>query len=159
MIPKEYLIDFDNLKVGDSVWLHGQIEYTIDNILDDTYPIIINRAGSFTNQGKNSHIDTYISLFAKPFNFKEQERVILVKSNLTKSDNEWNKRILIVVKNNKAICWSGATDLESSKKTTSISQWDIWKELEEEVIVELTLKDISEGKGVGIAPHLIRIKE
>lgn len=30
---------------------------------------------------------------------------------------------------------------------------------EKEEIVELTLKDISEGKGVGVPSHLIRIKE
>ena len=158
MIPKEYLIDYDNLKVGDSVWLHGQIEYRIDNILDDTYPIIINRIGSFTSQGKTSHIDSHISLFAKPLNFKEQERVILVRhSEIT--GNIWEQRVLITVKNGKAICYAKAKNIEEAKIEQQTVAWHNWKELEEETIVELTLKDISEGKGVGIAPHLIRIKE
>ena len=158
MIPKEYLIDFDSLKVGDSVWLHGQIEYTINNILDDTYPIIINRIGSFTNQGKNSHINTYISLFAKPFKFKEEERVILVRhSEIT--GNIWEQRVLVAIKNGQAICYKKAKNAEEAKIEQQTVSWHQWKELEEETIVELTIKDISEGKDVGITPHLIRIKE
>lgn len=37
--------------------------------------------------------------------------------------------------------------------------WNYAKDIEEETIVELTLQDISDGKGVGIPSHLIRIKE
>lgn len=40
-----------------------------------------------------------------------------------------------------------------------IARWKNWKPIPKEVIVELTMQDISEGKGVGIAPHLIRIKK
>ena len=158
MIPKEYLIDFDNLKVGGSVWLHGQVELKV--IGKNKYDLysIKTHLGSFTERGKLNRDDCHISLFAKPFNFKEQERVILVKhSEIT--GNIWEQRVLITVKNGKAICYAKAKNIEEAKIEQQTVAWHNWKELEKETIVELTIKDISEGKGVGIAPHLIRIKE
>lgn len=40
-----------------------------------------------------------------------------------------------------------------------ITRWKNWKPVHEEQIVELTMEDISNGKGVGVPPHLIRIKK
>lgn len=74
-------------------------------------------------------------------------------------DNEWVKRVLITIKDGEAICWTGATTIEEAKKSNSVSIRPIWRELQEESLVELTLKDISEGKGVGVPEHLIRIKK
>lgn len=44
-------------------------------------------------------------------------------------------------------------------KPFSTVGWRCYKKIEEEQIVELTMEDISNGKGVGIKPELIRIKE
>lgn len=45
-------------------------------------------------------------------------------------------------------------------KPFSTVQWRYYKRIEEEEqIVELTMEDISNGKGVGIKPELIRIKK
>ena len=49
--------------------------------------------------------------------------------------------------------------LIESKYNDAYLTFNFAKELETEEIVELTLKDISEGKGVGVKPSLIRIKE
>lgn len=41
----------------------------------------------------------------------------------------------------------------------SLKGWPFVKSIEKPQIVELTIQDISDGKGVGIAPELIRIKK
>lgn len=41
----------------------------------------------------------------------------------------------------------------------NVTNWKNWKPEHTEQIVELTIEDISNGKGVGIPPHLIRIKK
>ena len=160
-IPKEYLIDFDNLKVGDTVWLYGQVEskiLSIDNTI--TYSITLKihdkHNTCYTKEGKYQSTDKHISLFAKPFDFKEQERVILVR---TLSICSWEKRVLVEIKNNKAICWYDAETLEEAKNVTKTAVWTDWKEIEEEQEIHLTLQEISDGKGVGVPAHLLRIKQ
>lgn len=39
------------------------------------------------------------------------------------------------------------------------SSWSYWKPISKEEIIELTLEDISNGRGVGVKPELIRIKK
>lgn len=51
------------------------------------------------------------------------------------------------------------TNLYTKDKPFLTVNWKNWKPIEKEVIVELTLEDISNGKGVGIKPHLIKIKQ
>ena len=156
MIPKEYLIDFDNLKVGDSVWLYGQVEDKIKSITHTTdFPILLyNNGSSYSQHGRFSRKDNYVSLFAKPFNFKEQERVILVKD----VNSIWNKRVLINFEDNMAVCWNYETSIEDIKRGKT-SKWKEWKELEEETIVKLTLQQVSNGEGVGVPAHLLRIEQ
>ena len=154
MIPKEYLIDFDNLKVGDSVWLHGQIEDKVKSIIHtNECPILISEA-SYTRDGRFTRVTGYISLFAKPFNFKEQERVILVKN-----CNVWEKRVLIKFVNSKPLCWAISSNIENAIDKVDVTLWNDWKELEEETVVELTLQQVSNGEGVGVPAHLLRIKQ
>lgn len=78
------------------------------------------------------------------------------------SDNEkFNnklKRVVFMEKNNKYIAWSFANTLEGSESQVSASGWPYAKDIEEE-IVELTLEDITNGKGVGVPAHLLRIKK
>ena len=49
-------------------------------------------------------------------------------------------------------------DFKEGKKV-SIANWKNWKPIPKEEIVELTIEDISAGKGVGVPPHLLRIKK
>lgn len=71
------------------------------------------------------------------------------------------KRVVFMEKNGKYLAWVYAESLEEADKTTGTASWNYAKDIEEEEeqIVELTIEDISNGKGVGIKPHLIRIKK
>ena len=62
-------------------------------------------------------------------------------------------------KNGYFLAWSNAETIKDSEKESHTCTWKYAKDIELEEVIELTMKDISEGKGVGIAPHLIRIKE
>ena len=53
---------------------------------------------------------------------------------------------------------SSDIDLYLKGEPFGISTWRYWKPKPKEKIVELTLEDISNGKGVGVKPELIRIK-
>lgn len=44
-------------------------------------------------------------------------------------------------------------------KTIEVAGWKLKDEPKEEKLIELTIQDISDGKGKGIPAHLIRIKE
>lgn len=46
-----------------------------------------------------------------------------------------------------------------NNETFLTANWKNWKPIKEEIIVELTLEDISNGKSIGIKPHLIKIKK
>lgn len=50
-------------------------------------------------------------------------------------------------------------NLELLQINTEIDEIDRQNDAEKQQIVELTLEDISNGKGVGVPPHLIRIKK
>ena len=70
------------------------------------------------------------------------------------------KRVVFMEKNNKFISWTNAETLEDSAIENGTTFWNYAKDIEEKPqLVELTMKDISEGKGVGVDPKLIRIKE
>lgn len=73
-----------------------------------------------------------------------------------------NKRVVFVHKNGYYLAWESAETIEAAEKIVSMREWKYAKDIEPEPepqIVELTIEDISAGKGVGIAPHLIRIKK
>ena len=90
--------------------------------------------------------------------FLENQRLIEVQSN---PNGDWEKRVLFKFKDGKALCWSTCDSLENLDEyyTRGLVEWEFWREIPEESIVELTFQDISDGKGVGIDPKLIRIKE
>jgi len=79
---------------------------------------------------------------------------------MVSQDNEkWYKRYY--VGNYKGINYCVFYDDNFLKQTNFYTnQWKYIKPLkEEEEVVHLTLKDISNGKGVGVPPHLIRVKQ
>ena len=73
--------------------------------------------------------------------------------------NPGKKRVVFMEKTNKFIAWKSAETFEEAEVEYEAFGWKYAKDIEEFNIVELTFKDISEGKGVGIDPSLIRIKE
>lgn len=71
------------------------------------------------------------------------------------------KRVVFMEKNGKYLAWAYAESLEEANQAMGTATWSYAKDIEEEKeqIVELTIEDISNGKGVGIKPELIRIKK
>lgn len=85
----------------------------------------------------------------------EYPKVMMV----SKEEVRWLKRVVFMEKNNQYLAWDSATNIEDAENTNAVNGWKYAKEIEEPKLVELTMKDISEGKGVGVPPELIRIKE
>lgn len=70
------------------------------------------------------------------------------------------KRVVFAHKNNRYIAWNSAVTIEAAEKIIDTTAWFYAKDIEEEPqIVELTIEDISAGKGVGVPANLIRIKK
>lgn len=149
-----------NDKVFDIRYGWGTVIDT-DHITD--YPILVEFKSLlktyYTKDGKNisSCMNPTLSHEEYSINTNSNERVIEVSDYA--DFKEVKRRVIIKIINGKAICWSGAETIEEAKKAYSTSTWNFWREISTETIVELSFKDISEGKGKGIPPHLIRIKE
>jgi hypothetical protein len=93
------------------------------------------------------------------YELKPVDRVVLVRDN---DYDEWLQGVFHMKKNGKYICWFNSKTLEEARDSIKIVEWNQMKEVEDaekQQIVELTLEDISNGKGVGVPPHLIRIKK
>lgn len=72
------------------------------------------------------------------------------------------KRVVFMEKCGKYLTWIWSETLEDAEKETAVIIWKYAKDIEPEPepqIVELTIEDISAGKGVGVPAHLIRIKK
>ena len=67
----------------------------------------------------------FLAEFAKP-KIDNTERVIQVR---TYEHNEWENRVLLMFKNNKAICWTCAKTIEEAKEKNSTFHWNFWREL------------------------------
>ena len=108
---------------------------------------------------KNRNFDLFFSYFPKKSTYPKVMWVSDVKEYLD-SPLKRLKRVVFMEKNNKFLAWGNSETLEKAELTTYTSAWHFAKDIEEEPqLVELTMKDISEGKGVGVDPKLIRIKE
>lgn len=68
------------------------------------------------------------------------------------------RRVVFMEKNNVFLAWGSSETWEEAEKTNQVTSWKYARDIKEE-LVHLTFKDISDGKGVGIDPELIRIKE
>jgi len=121
---------------------------------ENLYPIVCINSDeyeeTYTADGKSHASYLYPSLFLRS-PFGTAERVILVKT----ATNHFIPRVLVKIVNNRAVCWQDAKTIEESKNETRTIPWEHWKEID--AIIELTLQDISDGKGVGVDPSLIKI--
>lgn len=68
------------------------------------------------------------------------------------------RRVVFMKKNNVFLAWKSSETLEEAEKTHHVTSWKYARDIKEE-LVHLTFQDISDGKGIGIDPKLIRIKE
>ena len=137
------IVEFDKIIEGSSV-------YAIRTLDKNEYPC------TFTSEGKwhDGHINP--CLF-KTNPFKEVERVVLVKD---KDSDLPRKRVLMTIKDGRAICWAVAETIKDVNPINGATFWNMWKEIgevETPKIIELTFQDISNGKGVGVDPKLIKI--
>jgi hypothetical protein len=118
------------------------------------YPLLVkffNRTNlivSYTGDGMDSttNINPILSRHEYTINGMEPRMVEVSKNNKT-----WVKRTIIGFDNDLAVCRYGRGLYHG---------WEYCREVKQEEterVVELTLQDISEGKGVGVKPHLIRI--
>lgn len=152
-IPERYLIDFDNLKVGDRVWTINN-DYCIVEMLNKshTYPIT---AGSvyYTKDGKMGEWHKYPSLFrSNPFeDIREGGRIVKATASL--------ERTIEAITLMRGFDISPQVDIHLYNLQMMLHK--VVDELNppSEELVHLTLKDISEGRGKGVPAHLIRIKE
>lgn len=159
-IPAKYLIDFDTLKVGDRVWSFQEGAVTVIEVNENFI-----KAGKwhYTRAGLFDTNDQYPSLFrSNPFEDLREEffkDTLMEVRDINRED--WCKRVVLGKKNGIWLSWSNALTLEEAKEVMSITTWNQARPLPppSEELVHLTLKDISEGKGVGVPAHLIRIKE
>ena len=109
---------------------------------------------------KNKDFDLFFERYPKDnYPKKTYPKVMMVSTYPITDDNKGIKRVVFMEKNGKYLAWMDATTLEQAKKETGTTAWRYAKDIESSNIIELTFEDISKGKGVGIDPKLIRIKE
>ncbi len=146
-------------KIGQKVWSIQLGDCEVVAIYDKKDDGIVcqnkcNKTAYYYPDGKYLSKDTAPSLFSSnPF---FEERVMEVRDF---EDDIWVKRVVFMQKEGKFIAWQNAVSLEESKSELSTASWNYAREISTPQIVELTLKDISEGKGVGVPVELIRIKD
>lgn len=161
------ILNMREFKLDDKVYTEANGKGIVTNIIENPLKYNIeatfenNIKVCFTKEGKLFQYDKNPTLYLleeKPLILRE--RLIEVSHYEEFPIGLTYRRVLVTIKNNKAICWTSADTIEESKKSDYTDVWSYWREIEKtEEIVELTIKDISEGKGTGIPPHLIRIKE
>ena len=86
-------------------------------------------------------------------------KVMIVSDKPITNRNSGLKRVVFMEKCGSYLAWNDAETFEKAEKVSQVIAWNYAKDIVEQEIVELTLDDISKGKGVGVDPSLIRIKK
>ena len=136
-------------KAGDKVFslVFGCIEI-VDIDYEDAFPILTSVRSRFKKDGRVYPDNIFPDLFkTNPFEYlaklnNNQERVIEVMSG-----NRWIKRVLIMVKHGRAICWDLEDNILDAKNSMSASAWGQWREVPKSITKEEALKMLAE-KGV-----------
>jgi hypothetical protein len=120
--------NLSDVKVGDKLFsitenTFVEVVLIIENSM---YPIKFISGRSCTLEGKCYEGDKFIAYY-KENPFKEKERVIEV----SRDNIYWTKRVLIIFKNNSAICWDDAETIKYSKKQITTSSWKYYQEIKE----------------------------
>lgn len=131
-----------------------------------TYPIEVefddrkNFLYRYTKEGKYHESEYNISLIT--LEKKVFPRVMMVSMSKKESSKNPLKRVVLGRYNNNYIALKDIDTLEDITSGLKVILWSNAWEIEpkqEPQVVELTIQDISEGKGVGVDPALIRIKK
>lgn len=85
-------------------------------------------------------------------------KVMMVSNYPINNTNVGKPRVVFMEKNGQYIAWANALTLKDTERVYNTFSWSYAKDIEKS-IVELTIEDISKGKGIGIPPELIRIKK
>ena len=109
---------------------------------------------------EDHNFDLFFRRYPKD-NYRKNDypKVMIVSDEPITETNKGVKRVVFMKKNGRYLAWVDATTFEKAEQTIKITYWNYAKDIESSDIVELTFEDISKGKGVGIDPKLIRIKE
>ena len=149
-------------KVGDKVfdirygW--GKVIREVQEIHFPSYELTVKFCDSvneYFKDGRNTRNQKIPLLSHHEYTLQSVERVVLVSDD---SEN-WVRRVLILEKKDGFVCWVNAETIEEADDVRGTYLWNYMKELTPKEIVELTIQDISEGKGKGVPAHLIRIKK
>lgn len=79
---------------------------------------------------------------------KIENRVIEVSND----NRTWYKRVLVLIKNYKAICWQHAETLEKAEDELTTAFWDFWREIPKPKYRPFTWEDRDLIKGKWIRP-------
>lgn len=140
-------------KVGDRVVMRGVVT-TVSESEDEFYQMHCDFNGQtlcFRKDGTYGTIPTNPQV--EHDNYKRFPRVMLV--NVT--GYGWVPRVVVGIINNNAYTIDRVECIEDITGLECANPWPEYKEIQEQFI-ELTLQDISDGKGVGVDPKLIKIK-
>lgn len=74
---------------------------------------------------------------------KIENRVIEVSND----NRTWYKRVLVLIKNYKAICWQHAETLEKAEDELTMAFWDFWREIPEPKYRPFTWEEREELRG------------
>lgn len=155
---KNCFIKFDELKVGQKVFDIHKGWTTVSELTDEEdYPIKTldkdDITDSFCKNGMLYESDSAPTLFLKnPFEEIEYPKLCLVRQY---EFDEWKERTVIGKFDDQFLALKDQTP--NPNIDLGVHVWKLCKPIEE--LVYLTFKDISEGKGVGVPSHLIRLKE
>lgn len=150
MIPKEFLINYEELKVGDPLWSawHGDVTVSdLDSCEDHAYRIEIKTSKGthfhFTETGKYSSVDSLPTLF-KSCPYKEEERLVEV----SKDNKEWFKRVLVSKSRGFFLCYKWAETIDAVDAVNGLVSWCFMREITEPKKVVLTRAEIAEKFGI-----------
>ena len=150
--------NLENLKVGDEVWLKGNV---LDVECSDLYPIKVNFQGmdvnlSFTKDGKFKTYNTSESLFTNPL---EQNKGYwaMVSDYPIDEENKGQKRFVFMRKNEMFIAWTDAETDEEVNNAFCVAAWEYAQKIEEPKQIELTLEQIADKFGIDVS--LLKIKK
>ena len=85
----------------------------------------------------------------------EDELIPNTVIDVSQNGANWYKRVLLLIKNNKAICWENAETIEEADKTTCTLVWPYYRNIQPKTV--LTKKEIADKFGIDI--NLLKIKE
>lgn len=142
MIPKNILIDFDSLKVGDKLWDIITGETIVIKITETGY-IFCENSKVYYNDGRHLSKDLYPSLYlSNPFDLiSEYPKEMWVKDS---EDDKWLKRAIVYSNKYGFFGGNGAITIEDLKESHKLMCWKYAKDIEPESTLEISMDEAIE---------------